>query len=219
MKKNELTMAVLSALLFVSSSVMAGADYPAADFQPKVVFSDPSAAQSKAEPGAASKVAEPVEVDPNYPATNYQPKVLYSDSGYTHSSVAPAIAGSSSSSVISSGSEEASVESASESKSSNNNLFGLLALAAVGGFLYSKKTKQGAAGSAGLDVAAGGATGVEKYLDKLGVNKTGVAKYLEKQTENPATGVAKYVAKQVIKDREVAASKATGVEKYLRDKA
>jgi len=53
----------------------------------------------------------------------------------------------------------------------------------------------------------------------MGANKTGVAKYLEKQDSNPATGVAKYMAKQIVRDREAAAAKATGVEKYLRDKA
>lgn len=60
---------------------------------------------------------------------------------------------------------------------------------------------------------------MEKYLEKQGITKTGVAKYLEKQTSNPTTGVAKYMAKQIVKDREAAAKKVTGVEKYLRDNA
>lgn len=219
MKKNELTKSVMLALLLASPLAMAE-EYPAADFQPKVLYSDTSAqsqsASAKSTP--AAKVAEPVEVDPNFPAANYQPKVLFSDAEYKHSSAAPS-AGSSSSAAVAADSE-ASVAQAAEPAASNNNLIGLLVLAAVGFFLYSKKTADKTAASASAETYsnAGGATGVEKYLEKQGINKTGVAKYLEKQSANPATGVAKYMAKQIVKDREVAAAKVTGVEKYLRDK-
>ncbi|MCQ8105004.1 hypothetical protein NP590_12885 [Methylomonas sp. SURF-2] len=103
--------------------------------------------------------------------------------------------------------------------SSDFSYIGLIALAAIGFVVYSKKSGGQASKSAADDyVAASGATGVEKYLDKIGANKTGVAKYLEKQTATPSTGVAKYMAKQIVKDREAAAARATGVEKYLRDK-
>lgn len=221
MKKNELTKAVLAALLLASSSVMADSEYPAADFQPKVVFSDSSAqGEAKSSAPAAKKAAEPVEVDPNFPAANYQPKVLYSDADYKHTQAAPSVGSSKSSAAVS----DESVASAAQGEqpaSSNNNLIGLLVLAAVGFFLYSKKSgvKTGASSrSAETYASASGTTGVEKYLEKQGINKTGVAKYLEKQGANPATGVAKYMAKQIVKDREAAAAKATGVEKYLRDK-
>lgn len=221
MKKNEFKKAVLTALLLASSSVMAGSDYPAADFQPKVLYSDSSAqSQSKASAPAA-KAAEPVEVDPNFPAANYQPKVLYSDADYKHSATAPS-AGSSKSSAVAAGSESAVSVAPSEKPASSDNttLLGLVVLAAVGFFLYSKKSsvKTAASGSSDVYSSVGGATGVEKYLEKQGINKTGVAKYLEKQVANPATGVAKYMAKQIVKDREAAAARATGVEKYLRDK-
>ncbi|MDD2761923.1 MAG: hypothetical protein PHH11_16720, partial [Methylomonas sp.] len=197
----------------------------AADYQPKVVYSDESA-QSATETNSAA--AAPVEeADPNYPATNYQPKVLFSDADYKHSSAAPSAPGAASSassssaaSVSASSAEDVQVE---KPASSDLSLFGIIALAAAGFYFFSKKQSgaSGAAAAASEDYTAsvGGSTGVEKYLEKMGANKTGVAKYLEKQTENPKTGVAKYMAKQIVKDREAAAARATGVEKYLRDKA
>lgn len=224
MKKNELTKAVLAALLLASTSVMAESDYPAADFQPKVVYSDAGA--SKSEPAAKPvAVAQATESDANYPATNFQPKVVYSDADYKHSSAAPGAAASSAkrasdTAASSSASAANEVIQTEKAASSDFSFIGLIALAVVGFVVYSKKSAGKSSASAGSDytVAAGGATGVEKYLEKMGANKTGVAKYLEKQTENPSTGVAKYMAKQIVKDREAAAARATGVEKYLRDK-
>lgn len=219
MKKNELTKAVLTALLLASSSVMAASDYPAADFQPKVIFSD-SGAQPAGGSSSAGAASKSVEADSKFPAANFEPKVLYSDVDYKHTQAAPSASKSSASSTASATSD--AVASSEQPASSNNNLIGLLALAAVGFFLYNKKaTVKTAASSAASHVAANvdtGVTGVEKYLEKQGITKTGVAKYLDKQGANPATGVAKYMAKQIVKDREAAAAKATGVEKYLRDK-
>ncbi|AEG02430.1 hypothetical protein [Methylomonas methanica] len=218
MKKNKLTKAVLAALVFASSSVLAGSDYPAADFQPKVLFSDESAQSAPESKPAAAAVAE--EADPNFPAANFQPKVLFKDSDYKHSAAAPSSGSSSKSSApASAASAELDVIESEKAASSDFSYIGLIALAAIGFVVYSKKAGGPAAKSAADNyVVAGGATGVEKYLEKMGANKTGVAKYLEKQTENPSTGVAKYMAKQIVKDREAAAARATGVEKYLRDK-
>lgn len=218
MKKNKLTKAVLAALVFASSSALAASDYPAADFQPKVLFSDESAQSAPESKPAAASVVE--EADPNFPAANFQPKVLFKDSDYKHSAAAPSSGASSKSSApASAASAELDVIESEEAASSDFSYIGLIALAAIGFVVYSKKASGPAAKSAADDyVVAGGATGVEKYLEKMGANKTGVAKYLEKQTENPSTGVAKYMAKQIVKDREAAAARATGVEKYLRDK-
>ena len=228
MKKNELTKVVLAALVFASSAVMAESDYPAADFQPKVIFSDDSASQNAS--SSAAKTGPTAEVDENFPATSYQPKVLFSDAEYKHSSEAPS-AKSSSTSSRSATSASAAVEVIQSEKeaSSNFSYIGLIAIAIAGFFVYSKKTggisigegksKKIAAPSNSYVAAADGSTGVEKYLEKVGIKKTGVAKYLDKQVETyPSTGVAKYMAKQIIKDRAVAASRVTGVEKYLRDK-
>lgn len=210
---NELTTSVLTALLLASFSVMADSNYPAADFQPKVLFSDSSAASS------AAPAAQQEKADPNFPAANFQPKVVYNDSEYKHSASAP-VSSAPKSATESASAEVASAPSEPEA-SSNNNLLGLIALAVVGFFLYKKntgcaKSAAGSASSATVDTSSQGATGVERYLEKQGINKTGVAKYLDKQEQNPSTGVSKYMAKQLIKDREAAAANATGVEKYLR---
>ncbi len=219
---NNLTKSVMVASLLSSSVVFAGADYPAADFQPKVLYSSEAATASAASSAPAPASSSSSESDANYPATNYQPKVLFSDSSYQHSSAAPGTpqVSKASGSVASASVSEQAV--AAEKSDSNNNLIGLVALAAIGFFLYSKKNAKGGAAGPSANVTerpvvAGESTGVEKYLEKQGLNKTGVEKYLEKQTANPATGVAKYMAKQIIKDREAAAAKVTGVEKYLRD--
>lgn len=224
MKKIELTKCVMMALLLTSSMAMAE-EYPAADYQPKVLYTNPEYSSGKAAAAAAApapkSVAKEVEADPAYPATNFQPKVLYSDAGYSHSSVAPN-ANQSSKSAGSTTSAEAAVDVIQTEKaaSSDFSYIGLILLAVAGFFIYNKKAPKGAKSSSGDSYqVATGATGVEKYLEKMGVNKTGVAKYLEKQDSNPATGVAKYMAKQIVRDREAAAAKATGVEKYLRDKA
>lgn len=219
MKKNKLTKAVLAALVFASSSVLAASDYPAADFQPKVLFSDESAQSAPESKPVAAAVVE--ESDSNFPAANFQPKVLFKDSDYKHSAAAPSSGSSSKSSApASAASAELDVIESEKAASSDFSYIGLIALAAIGFVVYSKKSGGQAAGSAADEyIVASGATGVEKYLDKMaGANKTGVAKYLEKQTATPSTGVAKYMAKQIVKDREAAAAKATGVEKYLRDK-
>lgn len=226
MKKNELTKVVLAVLVFASSAAMAESDYPAADFQPKVIFSDDSASQSA--PKSKPAAVQATEVDENFPAANYQPKVLFSDEDYKHSPAAPSAKGSTKSSA-SATSASAAVEVIQSEKeaSSDFSYIGLVVIAIAGFFVYSKKT-----GGLGVSksnkksvpennyvASADGSTGVEKYLEKVGINKTGVAKYLEKQVETyPSTGVAKYMAKQIVKDRAAAASKVTGVEKYLRDK-
>ena len=227
MKKNELTNVVLAALVFASSAVMAESDYPAADFQPKVIFSDDSTSETASK--STAKAAPVAEVDENFPAANYQPKVLFSDADYKHSSAAPSANTSSATSSSKATPASAAVEviQAEKEVSSDFSYIGLIAIAIAGFFVYSKKTGGLSKGKVTKKVvsnnsyvaSADGATGVEKYLEKVGIKKTGVAKYLDKQVETyPTTGVAKYMAKQIVKDREIAASRVTGVEKYLRDK-
>jgi hypothetical protein len=223
--KHLLIKTLASAMLVVSGAAFAGTDYPATDFQPKVVYSDPSAgagAPSALSPAAKAADAK-AEHDPKFPAANYEPKVVFADTNYKHDSGAPGVdAPAKNTGAVAVESSEAAVvvNEQAGSESSSNSFIGILALAAVGVFfLYNKKGAGKSKSSAAAGEAyAGGATGVEKYLDKMGANKTGVAKYLEKQGANPSTGVAKYVAKQVIRDREAAAARATGVEKYLRDR-
>lgn len=50
-------------------------DYPAANFQPKILYVDASAAQSSN--NATEKKGEQSVFDPKYPAANFQPKTIY----------------------------------------------------------------------------------------------------------------------------------------------
>ncbi len=86
MKKTQMNHALLAACLLVVSSVQAE-EYPAANFQPKVIFTDESVVQSdtKTTPppcvsqnvASAGEAAE--EVDAKYPASHFQPKVIFSE--------------------------------------------------------------------------------------------------------------------------------------------
>lgn len=89
MKQTQLNQGMLVGLLLAASAVNAQ-DYPAADFQPKVLFRDESVI---VEPAAANSAAVPcvsqantvkqdlvAEVDPKYPASSFQPKVIFSES-------------------------------------------------------------------------------------------------------------------------------------------
>ncbi|MDD1612331.1 MAG: hypothetical protein LUQ57_04235 [Methylococcaceae bacterium] len=67
-------------------SFVASADekYPAADFQPKVVFIDQAAAAASGDssasakcPGQQAAAPKQTEFDPKYPAASFEPKVLY----------------------------------------------------------------------------------------------------------------------------------------------
>ncbi|WP_232056805.1 MULTISPECIES: hypothetical protein [Methylomonas] len=89
MMKTILNQGLFAGLLLVTVAANAQ-DYPAADFQPKVVYQDESIvkqAAAESAPVAAAPCASQAaasggvvaEVDPKYPAANFQPKVLYSD--------------------------------------------------------------------------------------------------------------------------------------------
>ncbi len=57
----------------IVASANSDSDYPAANFQPKVIFSDDSVSSTSSNTGKTSSF------DPDYPAANFQPKVLYVD--------------------------------------------------------------------------------------------------------------------------------------------
>jgi hypothetical protein len=61
-------------LSLLSSMAMATNDYPAADFQPKVVYIDEDAVGK-----TASASQQQTAYDPDYPAASFQPKVVYID--------------------------------------------------------------------------------------------------------------------------------------------
>lgn len=84
MKYMRLTQSMLILAVLAVSQAYAADEYPAANFQPKVIFSSEpeTVSHAAAAPTAApceAKTAEVVaEVDPKYPAASFQPKVIYS---------------------------------------------------------------------------------------------------------------------------------------------
>jgi len=250
-KKNNLTRGAFALLLLASTAAGADQKYPAADFQPEVLYQDSdyiaknassattttTTTKAKASPPEATSGApEGTDYDSKYPAAHFQPEVLYHDPNYKHSVSAKTSASkekvglaseeSQPASASSASSEESSATSASKEESSMSTyLIGLVALALAGFYFFKtrgtataqkkKPTMQPAKASYALT------TGVAKYLNK--VSGTGVSRYIEKQVKTVSatatTGVAKYMAKQQAEAPKTTAAKAaTGVEKYMRDR-
>jgi len=231
-KKNNLTRGVFAVLLLASTVVDADQQYPAADFQPEVLYQDsdyiaknsPStAAKAPASaPKATSSATVSNDVDPKYPAANFKPEVLYQDTNYKPTE---SLKTTVSKEAVESSSEESqsvSDSAASTEKSTMSNyLIGLVVLALAGFYLFKSRSKASAqkkAPAASAKTSYALTTGVAKYLNK--VSGTGVSRYLEKHVKSAsaATGVAKYMAKQATSSKETAAKAATGVEKYMRDR-
>ena len=59
-----------------SMNSFANSDYPAASFQPKVVYQDPEAVVKDTK---STKPAAQTPADAKYPAASFHPKVVYSD--------------------------------------------------------------------------------------------------------------------------------------------
>ena len=231
MKKKNLTRGAFALLLLASTAAGADQQYPAADFQPEVLYQDsdyiaknsPSGTTTKAPastPKATSSAAANSDVDSKYPAANFQPEVLYHDPNYKPTvSVKTTV---SKEEVGSNSVESVSTAAASKEESSMSSyLIGLVVLSLAGFYFFKnrstapiqKKVQAPAKASYAL-------TGVAKYLNK--VSGTGVSRYLETQVKSASatatTGVAKYMAKQAASPKESAAKAATGVEKYMRDR-
>jgi len=214
----------------------AGADqkYPAADFQPEVLYQDsdyiaknsPSSSTSKASAStpnkATSSAATSNDVDSKYPAANFQPEVVYHDPNYKPSESAKAKVSKGDVGSNSEAGQSVSATASTEEKSSlSSYLFGLVAFAVAGFYFFKKRsitTVQKKTPAAPAKASYALTTGVAKYLNK--VSGTGVSRYLEKHVKSAttATGVAKYMAKQAASPKTTAAKAATGVEKYMRDR-
>ncbi|NOR81270.1 MAG: hypothetical protein GQ529_10645 [Methyloprofundus sp.] len=220
MKKNIIKKGIFTALLLASPFVVAGTQYPASDFQPKVVYQDKDIKQETS--SSSASVGEKAKADTNYPAATFQPKVVYQDKEYKHTKGAET-----SKSIplamweekVEQVAEEAAAESAEES--SLNPLFAIVVLG-IAAFLYKKSTgtakpKKTAASSVGVS-SIDGLSGVARYLEKKSPKLSGVAKYLEANQSAPKSGVAKYVAKKVVAAKQAASEKVTGVEKYVRNR-
>lgn len=78
--------ALLMNLLAISGAALATEQYPAADFQPKVLYRDeavtgasaPAASDKKAQKAEKSASHEQSDFDPRFPAANFHPKVIFS---------------------------------------------------------------------------------------------------------------------------------------------
>ena len=68
--------ATLSLIPGISSANSDDPNYPAANFQPKVVFQSEEASNAS---GSSRTMGEKSVHDANYPAANFEPKVLYQD--------------------------------------------------------------------------------------------------------------------------------------------
>ena len=227
MKKNNVKKGIFTALLLASPFVTAGTQYPAADFQPKVVYQDKDYQhQSSTSSNASASVGEKAKADANYPAATFQPTVVYQDKEYKHNT------GAGTSKSIPLAMWEEKIEQAIEEKyadeadaedSSMNPLFAIVVLG-VAAFLFTKKPKGTAKSGRTTQTSSAhvpssdGLSGVAKYLEKKSPKLSGVAKYLEANQPAPKSGVAKYVARKVVAAKQAASAKATGVEKYIRNR-
>jgi len=228
-KKNNVQKGIFAALLLASPFVTAGTQYPASDFQPKVVYQDESYQHqsSGSSSSASSSSSNKAKPDASYPAATFQPEVLYIDEDYKHKTGSEANKSAfTRKSTATAAVTESSAETASAEDSSMNPLFAIVVLG-VAGFLYSKQAN----GSAKPKKTAGvrrqtnsggfrnadGVSGVAKYLQNKVPKLSSVDKYLEANQTAPKSGVAKYVARRVVAAKKAASENVTGVEKYMRN--
>ncbi|MFI3197581.1 MAG: hypothetical protein QX196_04580 [Methylococcaceae bacterium] len=239
MKKNNLTSGAFAVLLLASTVAGADQQYPAADFQPEVLYQDSdyiaknssktTATKSAAAAPKAAAASSSVESahDSKYPAADFQPEVLYQDPNYKHIESVKASASKKEavSASVSVSNESISPTEAAEStqeSSFTSYLIGLIVLALAGFYFFkirSTTTTEQKKTSTQQPVKASYAltTGVAKYLNR--VSGTGVSRYLETRVKSASvTGVAKYMAKQAVSQKTTSAKAATGVEKYMRDR-
>ena len=226
MKKNSVKKGIFTALLLASPFVTAGTQYPAADFQPKVVYQDKDYQHEGGSSSSSASLGEKAAADANYPAATFQPKVVYQDTGYKHKTGGEAgksIPLATWTEVADSATEEKYADDAEAA--SESPLFAVVVLA-VAAFLFSRRSKGSAKAkakntsrsAARASNNASGLTGVARYLQEKSPQLTGVAKYLAETQATPKSGVAKYVAKKVVAAKQAASEKVTGVEKYVRNK-
>lgn len=205
-KKNNLLQGAIVALLVTSPFAANAGQYPAADFEPKVLYQDESVKSTpapaakvvpaKAAPAAAPVAANPAPVvasvdDSKYPAANFEPKVLFKDDSYKPTKSAPAPEYKTSAGAV-------IIDESKQEEGIDPNLFILAGLAAAA-FGVSRCPKF--AGIFGKNLAssepsAPQETGVTRYLNARIPKISGVTKYLERAGK--PTNVARYIAKQNI---------------------
>jgi hypothetical protein len=211
-KKNNLLQGAIVALLVASPFAANAGQYPAADFEPKVLYQDESV---KSTPAPAAKVV-PVKTaqavasvavapapvasidDSKYPAANFEPKVLFKDDSYKPTKSASVSEYKTSAGAV-------IMEEAKKEDGIDPNLLILAALAAAA-FGVSRCPKF--AGIFGGNTASNAPsapteTGVTRYLNARIPKVSGVTKYLDRAGK--PTNVARYIAKQNIAQKAAAA--------------
>jgi hypothetical protein len=206
-KNSILNKSLFAALLIASPIVGAESKYPAADFEPGVVYKDNELIEKH---NQAAKQAPVVKAQ-----TKAEPVVTKSNNSSAETSYTE--------------SKTAKSSAASSGEPTIGTMPIALAVLAIGGFAFwrSKSVPKVAPAQAPAAVAnvtgTSGATGVEKYLNSrpevAGTAQTGVAKYLSGiAAETPSVGGETGVSKYLKKLPESAVSNAeTGVSKYLKN--
>jgi hypothetical protein len=79
MKKTIILGLTTTVVALTSFTASAGSDeqYPAANFQPKVVYIDKEAVKASPKCPDQKPAEKAAEFDPKYPAANFTPKVVY----------------------------------------------------------------------------------------------------------------------------------------------
>jgi len=231
-KKNNLSKGAFVVLLLANAVVSADQKYPAADFQPEVLYQDSAyIAKSGSSSSVATKPAETKKIDSSsaknqvvdskYPAADFQPEVLYQDKNYKQAA-APVAKAVASKALANDESPKVSASDSKDDSSQLTYLLGLAVLAAAGMFLKKRSVvsvhKNSNIADSVVKKSYALNTGVAKYLNK--VTGTGVSRYVETHVRavSVSTGVAKYMAKQSSASIVTANNAATGVEKYMRDR-
>lgn len=218
-KKTLSTYTAFAALLLAAPLAGAEPQYPP-DFEPSVIYQDPSLVGKHS--GTAAATAAPAA----------KPQAATAAPAETVSKAPAAAAKTETETATEAKAAPSAAKASAEEGGSDYLLFGGLVAALVGFVVWSSRRKAcPAAASAPAAVAeaapaaAGGATGVAKYLQAQGLAagaagagaETGVAKYLKALPEPVRaveTGVAKYL--KTLPLAEVAAAAETGVAKYLK---
>ena len=216
MKTRDLTSSVFVALLLASSMAGAESQYPAADFEPGVVYQDRELIEKHSQ--AAREKASTAQPAPKVGGT--------------------AVTGTSSAPSASTPPESVAVVESSAAKPSSQgggllseNFPILLIVLGLGGFIFwnsrraASRVSQIQTSAPVTPAPASGATGVARYLKTIpdAAPETGVARYLKSQPPKAAvaeTGVAKYLQSLPAAEAVVAVAASvskgeTGVARYL----
>jgi hypothetical protein len=200
-KKYHLTNGIVAALLLASPIAGAETKYPAADFQPEVIYQDAEYIGKKGAPASKAKStrAKSSQADSKYPAANFEPEVLFQDSEQIKKveQTAKAVASARSTAAPASSGQAAGAGAAEGGGLMESYWVGLIAFALAGfAVLYSRRPKPEVSEAPAYTIDTSGLTGVARYMRMKAMSgPTGVQKYIEKHGRQ-FTGVEKYLRRR-----------------------